>query len=102
MAAAGALVHMASHRGGAASLDGNKYLQVQPGEPGGRPVQESVAGGGYDIGQLQQWPWHSLLAAFRVRGRPEGERVERAGSGFEMTLRQVQVTAGGLQVGMAE
>ena len=36
MAAAGALVHMPTHGGGAASLDGNKHLQVQPGEPGGR------------------------------------------------------------------
>jgi hypothetical protein len=34
------------------------------------PVHEAVTGGGYDIGQLQEWPCHSLLAAsvFRVRG----------------------------------
>jgi hypothetical protein len=61
---------MAAHRGSAAPLDGNQDLTVQPGEPRGRPVHESVACGGYDIGQLQEWPFHSLLAAsvFRVRG----------------------------------
>jgi len=77
---------------------------VQPGEPRGRPVHESVAGGGYDIGQLQEWPFHLFLAGtvFRVRGRREGERVEWAGGRFEMALRQVQVTAGRLQIGVAQ
>jgi hypothetical protein len=43
MAAACALVQMATQRGGAAPLDGNKYLQVQPGKPGRTPLRESVA-----------------------------------------------------------
>ena len=104
MAAAGALIQMAAHRGGAAPLDGYEYFEVQPGEPRGRPVHESVAGGGYDIGQLQEWPFHLFLAGtvFRVRGRREGERVEWAGGRFEMALRQVQVTAGRLQIGVAQ
>lgn len=70
MAAAGALIQMAAHRGGAAPLDGYEYFEVQPGEPGRGPVHESVTGGGYDIGQLQEWPFHSLPAAsvFWVRG----------------------------------
>jgi hypothetical protein len=46
MAAAGALVYMASHRGGAASLDGVQDFQMQPREPRRRSVQESVACGG--------------------------------------------------------
>ncbi len=70
MGTAGALIQMTSHGGGAAALDGDEHLQVQPGEPGGRAVCESMACGGYDIGQLQERPCHSLLAAraFRVRG----------------------------------
>ena len=70
MAAAGALIQVAAHRGGAAPLDGYEYFEVQPSEPGVGPVHEAVTGGGYDIGQLQEWPCHSLLAAsvFRVRG----------------------------------
>ena len=104
MAAAGALIQMAAHRGGAAPLDGYEYFEVQPGEPRGRPIDESVAGGGYDIGQLQEWPLHLFLAAtvFRVRGRREVERIERASGRLEMALRQMQVTAGRLQIGMAQ
>jgi hypothetical protein len=103
MAATGALVHMPADCGGAASLDGNKHLQVQPGEPGRRPIQESVACCAYKIGQLQEWPRH-LFAGFvpRVLGRREHERVERACGGFEMPLRQVQIPAGGFQIGVAQ
>jgi hypothetical protein len=54
MAAAGALIQVAAHRGGAAPLDGHEYFEVQPGGPGGWPIHESVTGGGYDIGQLQE------------------------------------------------
>jgi hypothetical protein len=70
MAAAGALIQMAAHRGGAAPLDGYEYSQVQPGEPGRGPVRESMPGGGHDIGQFQEWPCLSLPAGsvFRVRG----------------------------------
>ena len=104
MTAAGALIQMAAHRGGAAPLDGYEYFEVQPGEPGSGPVHESAPGGGYDIGQLRERPFHSLLMAgvFRVGGCRQRERIEGAGSRFEMPLRQVQVTAGRPQIGVAE
>ncbi len=104
MTTAGALIQMTAHRGGAALLDGYQDFKMHPGEPRGRPVYESVAGGGYDIGQLQEWPLHSLLSGtvFQVRGRRQGKRVERASSGFEMPLRQVQVTASRPQIGVAQ
>ena len=90
MAAAGALVYMASHRGGAASLDGVQDLKMQPSEPCRRPVHESVACGGYDVGQLREWPLHLLLAVAVFRAeRRERQRIERAGGGFEMPSRQV-------------
>ena len=59
---------------------------------------------GNDIGQLQERPSHLLarVAVFRLRGRTEGERVQRAGGSFEMTRRQTQVSARGSQIGMAE
>ena len=91
---------MATHSGGAAPLDGYEHFEVQPGEPGGRAVHESVAGGDYDIGQLQRWPLHSLLAGTLNRGRCKGERIERAVGRLEMPLRQVEVTAGRLQIGV--
>ena len=104
MTAAGALVQMATHRGGATSHDGKQYLPVQPGEPGRRLIQESVARCGYEIRQLQQWPVHLFIAVavFRIRLRGERERVEGTCRGIEMPLRKVQVPAGGLQIGMAE
>ena len=66
MAAAGALVQMTSHGGGAAPFDSDKDSQVQPGEPGGRVISETMRRGGYDIGQLQERPIH-LFAASRLR-----------------------------------
>lgn len=89
MTAAGALVHMATHRSGAASHDGKQYLAVQPIEPGRRLIQESVARCGYKIGQLQQWPVHLLIAvtAFRIGLRGEYERIEGTCCGIEMPLR---------------
>src|ERR1035438_3725529 len=68
MAAAGALIQMAAQRGGAAPLDGHQHSEVQPVEPRGGPVHESLAGSDYDIGQLQEWPLHSLLTgtAFQI------------------------------------
>ena len=57
MTTAGALIQMTAHRGGAALLDGYQDFKMHPGEPRGRPARESVAGGGYDIGQLQEWPF---------------------------------------------
>ena len=104
MAAGGALVQVASHGGGSTSLDGDQNLQMQPGEPLGRMIHQPVTRGGDDIGQLQQWPCHSVLTRmfFRVRGRRKGERVQRAGGGFQMPFGKVQVTAGRLQAGMPE
>jgi hypothetical protein len=69
MAASRALVQMTTQGGGAAAPDSKQYLPVQPGAPGGRPVQESVTGGAYEIGQLQQWPLHLRTAAVVCRVR---------------------------------
>lgn len=101
MAATGALIQMTSHGGGAASFDGREHLQVQPGEPGGRVIGKVMCGGGYDIGQFQERPVH-LPAVFRLRGCGETERIQRACSGPEVALRQMEIPAGGLQISMAE
>jgi hypothetical protein len=81
MAAARTLIDMATQRGGAAAKDGREHLEVQPGEPGGMPVDESLGCGAYDIGQLKEWPVHLtvlrlMLCAVWRRCRPEC--VERA------------------------
>ena len=86
MAAGRALVQMAAQCHGTASLDGNQDLQVKPCEPRRRMIPEPVSRGGYDIGQLQEWPRHLLpaMGALRGRGHRKMEGVERAGGGFEM------------------
>jgi hypothetical protein len=60
-AAARTLIDMATQRGRAAAKDGREHFQVQPGEPGGMPVDESVGCGAYDIGQLEEWPVHLTI-----------------------------------------
>src|SRR5580704_15573330 len=91
---------MATQRGGAASLDGNKYFQMHPREPTRRLVREVVGCGGYDIGQLNEWPLHSLIArgSLQLRDRGERERVEGIGMP-EKQLNGMQVGAGFKQVG---
>src|SRR5260370_21003615 len=94
---------MATHRGGTTPLNGGQYLQVQPGEPGGRPIEKSAARCSDEIGQLQEWPLHLLPAVtvFRIRPRREREGIEGTCRGFEMSLRQMQVPAGWLPVALA-
>ena len=60
-AAARTLIDMATQRGRAAAKDGREHFQVQPGEPGGMPGDESVGCGAYDIGQLEEWPVHLTI-----------------------------------------
>ena len=57
-AAARTLIDKATQRGRAAAQDGREYFEVQPGKPGGVPVDESVGCGVYDVGQLEEWPAH--------------------------------------------
>ena len=84
MATAGTLIDMAAERGGAASLDSEHHLDVQPGEPTRMTVNESLPCGAYDIGHLQQWPGH-LAVQRRIflglrRGR-YGKRIQWAYGG---------------------
>lgn len=101
MTTAGALVQMPSHSGGAASLNGDEHSEVEPGKPGRRVIGETVRRGGYDIGQLQERPIH-LLTVFRVGKCAEVQGIQRAGCCFDVTFRQMQITAGGLQIAVAE
>ena len=95
---------MATHRSGAASLDGHEYFQMHPREPARRPVREVLGCGGYDIGQLNKWPLHSLIArgSLQLRDRGKRERVKWAGGRFEVALRQMEIAARRSQIGMAK
>src|SRR5690348_6457567 len=67
-------------------------------------IPEPLSRGGYDVGQLQEWPRHLLPTRSALQGwvRGQMERVERAGGGFQMPFGNMEVAAGGFQVGMAE
>ena len=94
MPAAGALIDVTAERGGAAEDDGGQDLQMQPGEPFPAALVKRGSGCADQVGHLQWWPCHLF--------RGERERVQRAGSGPQMTLRQVEVNHGLAQVGVAE
>src|ERR1039458_3508162 len=94
MPAAGALVDVTAEQGGSAGDDGGQDLQVQPGEPFPAAFEEAGSGCADQVGHLQWWPRHLF--------RGERERVQGAGRGPHMALRQVDVNHGFAQVGMAE
>src|ERR1017187_2869000 len=94
MPAAGALVDVTAEQGGSAGDDGGQDLQVQPGEPFPAAFEEAGSGCADQVGHLQWWPRHLF--------RGERERVQGAGRGPHMALRQEDVNHGFAQVGMAE
>jgi len=105
MAAARTFIDMATQRGGTAAKDGCEHFQVQPGKPGGMPVDESLSCGAYDIGQLKEWPVHLSVLRSMLCGilrRCQRECVQRARGCPEPHLGQMQVAAGGFQIRVTE
>ena len=105
MAAAQTLIDMASQCGRAAAKDGPEHFEVQPGEPGGMPVDESLSCGAYDIGQLKERSIHLTVLRFMlcaVLRRCQRECIKRARDCLESHLGQMKVTAGGLQIRVTE
>jgi hypothetical protein len=94
MPAAGALVDVTAEHGGAAGDDGGQDLQMQPGEPFPAALEKRSTGCADQVGHLQRWPCHLF--------RDERERVQRAGRGPHMALRQVDINHGFAQVRVAE
>jgi len=68
MPATRALIDMAAQRSGPALPDGDKHLEMQPGQPSRTLVNESSSCAANDIGQLKQWPGHSPDLAQRRLG----------------------------------
>ena len=94
MPAAGALVDVTAEHGGTARDDGGQDLQMQPGEPFPAALIKGSSGCADQVGHLQWGPCHLF--------RGERERVQRAGRGPHMALRQVDINHGLAQVGVAE
>jgi hypothetical protein len=66
MSAAGALVEMAAECGGPTPRNGQQHFDVLPTEPVAVSFYESIPGSADDIGHLQRWSVHLLLAGWLV------------------------------------
>jgi hypothetical protein len=93
IAALGTLVQVAAEGSGAASFDGSQHFQVLSGEPVAVLVDESLSGHTDQIGHLPA-RWSHL----RVPLVLEMQSVQGAGSGTEMTSREVKVPRGFFQI----
>jgi len=97
--AAGTLIQMPAESSRAATFDGCQDLTVLAGKPVTAAFDESLPRDTDEIGHLQ-WrpiPLFVLRRVFLSGGR-QRQRIQRTGSGAEMTLRQVQVDGGLFQI----
>ena len=94
MPAVGTLVDVTAESRSAATDDGGQDLQMQPGELFPAALVKGVSGCADQVGHLQRWPCHLF--------RGERQRVQGAGRGSHMALRQADVNHGFAQVGVAE
>ena len=94
MSATRTFIDVPAERGRPAANDGGQDLQVQPGEPFPTALVKGGSGCADQVGHLQRWPCHLF--------RGERERVQGAGRGPHMALRQMDVNHGFAQVGVAE
>jgi len=62
MPAAGAFVKMTTECGGTAPLNGPQHFDMFPTEPMAISFDENLSRSADDIGHLQRWPAHLLLA----------------------------------------
>src|SRR6266567_8388650 len=77
----------------------SRTLKVGPAEPRTVPLDEVCTCSADDVGHLEPWPTHLLLL-----GRPaflEPQRVQRTGSGMQVTLREVEIASSFFQIVMA-
>jgi len=89
MSAARAFIHVSAERRRAAAQDSSQHFDMQPGKPLATTVPECRPSSADDIGHLDGRPLH-LLGAGRILGCGEHrKRIQGAGGGAQMALRQV-------------
>ena len=66
MPAAGAFIEMAAQCGGTTALNGSQHLDMLPTEPMAISLDEHFSRSADDIGHLQRWPAHLVLAGWLV------------------------------------
>ena len=99
MPTAGTLIQMPAESSRAATFDGCQDLAVLAGKPVTAAFDESLPRDTDEIGHLQWRPIHLfVLRRVFLSGGRQRQRIQRTGSGAEMTLRQVQVDGGLFQI----
>jgi hypothetical protein len=86
MAASRATIQVATELCCAASLDGIKYPQMEPGQPGSVLCDEAVAVLSDDVGHLERWSVHRFCS-FRERLLLLGLETGIASSGLATAVR---------------
>ena len=66
MSAAHALIEMPAESGSTTTRNGSQHFHVLPTEPLAVSFYESIPGSADNIGHLQRWPAHLLLAGWLV------------------------------------
>ena len=99
MPAAGAFVEMTAECGGATPRNGQQDFDMLPGDPFAVSFEESGSRGADDIGHLQRWPAHLVLAGWLV---VQCQRVQRTRRCVETPFGEMQVDGGLFQIFMTE
>ena len=102
MAAPRTLINVPAERRRSAEQDGVENFLMYPGEPIPAAIEERVSRGADDIGHLQRWPRHLFCGVRTSFASKHRQRVQRAGDGIEMTLRDVEIDRGLLEVMVAQ
>ena len=102
LSASRTLVHVSAERTGPAEQDGGEDFQMQPGEPFPAARKEPLRCGADHIAHLHGWPCH-LLGRGRLSVMGEDrKRIQRAGGGAEMALRQMEIDGGLFEIAVAQ
>ena len=99
-------IQMTTERRGAAALDGAQHFQMLSRKPGTVALDEVVAVLSNDVGHLEGGPSHFLVLALEgaanVLDIGQREVVQRIRNRLQVSLRQMQILSGSLQVAMTE
>ena len=106
MSTAQAGIPVATQCCGAAALNGTKRFELLEVKAGSIPVQEAIALSAEDVGHLQGGPVIKLVLALEgvadVLDTGQREAVQGIGDRLQVSLRQMQILSGSLQVAMTE
>src|SRR5713226_5098790 len=96
--AVGALIEMPAQGSGATARDGPQHFEVLPGDPSAASFEECASRGANQIGHLEWRPVHLFALRYLVF---QLERVQRTRGGVEVSLGEMEIDGGFLQITVA-